>query len=133
MSTTRRIFLLLTLCCMLFSAGAFAQSATLSAQSKIAPVKSVRTNCTIYHYSFTGASSLAEVDSLSTEIYQIPEVTQFKASFKSGNKHAEIMLVVVEKFPYRESPATFDAVRLKTIILNHGYQPLDLTSYCVER
>ncbi|HXC03595.1 MAG TPA: hypothetical protein VNZ86_02515 [Bacteroidia bacterium] len=118
---------------MLIGAGTFAQSATLAAQSKTHPVSAVRTNCTIYHYSFIGASSLAEVDSLSTEMYQIPEVTQFKASFKSGNKHAEIMLVVVEKFPYRESPGTFDAVRLKTIILNHGYQPLDLTSYCVDR
>jgi hypothetical protein len=121
----RDLFLLVfSLCFLLVYTGAFAQ----------APVRTggIRTNYTVYHYSFTGANSLQEVDSLSTEIYRIPEVAQFKASFKPGNRHAEITLLVVEKFLGPESPETFDAVKLKVIILNHGYSPLSLTYYCLD-
>jgi len=102
------------------------------AQQKTGP-KYAHHTTTIYHYSFVGANSLLQVDSLASEIYsQLPEVKQFKAKFKPENKHAEITLVVVEYFPYPEAPNTFSAVKLKTIIIRHGYDPLALTEHIQE-
>ncbi|HEV7232411.1 MAG TPA: hypothetical protein VGO45_13835 [Bacteroidia bacterium] len=91
------------------------------AQSRQISEGGIRISRTTVHFSFTGANSLQQVDSLSAEMYAIPEVTEFKPAFKPGNKHAEITLVVVEKFPNAESPNTFDATRVKYILSKHGY------------
>ena len=120
-------------CHLFFCLFLFLFCTSFNAQHKGGPAYARQTR-TIYHYSFTGANSLEQVDSLASEIYtQIPEVAQFKAKFKPENKHAEITLLVVEKFPYPEAHNTFDAVKLKCIILRHGYAPLALTEHIQDR
>ncbi|MFI5149261.1 MAG: hypothetical protein ACHQRM_05970 [Bacteroidia bacterium] len=122
----KRCRLLFCLCLFLFCTGLKAQHKGGSAYA--------RQTRTIVHYSFTGASSLEQVDSLAAEIYlKLPEVAHFKARFKPENKHAEITLLVVENFPDPEARNTFDAAKLKVIIINHGFEPLDLTEYISDK
>jgi hypothetical protein len=99
------------------------------AQSRQINENGIRISRTTLHFSFSGANSLQQVDSLSTEMYAMPEVTEFKAAFKPGNKHSEITLVVVEKFPNAESPNTFNAATVKYILSKHGYNLLGLTVF----
>jgi len=108
-------------------------SSSVEAQTPVARA-GVRQQKTIFHYSFNGATSLQQVDSLKAEILQLlPEVISFKARFKPENKQAELTLVVVEYFPRPESRCTFNAVTLKTLILRHGYDPVELTYYYPEK
>jgi hypothetical protein len=101
---------------------------SIRASAEINP-DSLRVVHTVCYYSFMGATSQQQVDSLSTDVYQIPEVIQFKARFKPENSQAEITVTVVEYFPDPESQQTFDVARLKVILINHGFSPLVLTSY----
>jgi hypothetical protein len=82
----------------------------------------------VYYYKFEGAKSLNEVNLLSTDIYALKGVTEFKPEFKSESNLAQIIVVVNEKTRTSESDVLFEITDLKNILTNKGYQNLELTS-----
>lgn len=82
---------------------------------------------TAFYYSFTGATSQAEIDLLASEVKAISkDIIGFKAIFKPENHHSELKVTVLETLKTPESDVQFNVSDLKTILLNHNYSPLDL-------
>jgi hypothetical protein len=87
---------------------------------------------TAYYYSFSGASSLTAVSQLSDSIYAIPGVTEFKPRYKPESGQAEIMVVVVEKRSGPESRPQFNAINVKKIIGEYGFDFMNMTIRDIE-
>ena len=83
---------------------------------------------TVYYYKFEGAKSLNEVNSLSTDVYALKGVTEFKFEFKPESNFAQIIVVVTEKKRTSEGDILFEITDLKRILEKKGYQNLELTS-----
>lgn len=83
---------------------------------------------TVYYYKFEGAKSLNEVTLLSTDIYALKGVSEFKPEFKPESNLAQIIVVVKEKTRTSEGDVLFEITDLKNILTKRGYQNLELTS-----
>ncbi len=86
-----------------------------------------RTVKTVYYYQFDGAKSLDEVNALSTEVYALKGVTEFKPVFKPEKNSAQIIVVVTEKTRTSESDVLFEITNLKQILEKKGYSNLEYT------
>ncbi len=83
---------------------------------------------TVYYYKFEGAKSLEEVNKLSTELYALKGVTEFKPEFKPESNLAQIIVVVTERSRTSEGDVLFEITDLKNILETKGYKNLELTS-----
>jgi hypothetical protein len=93
------------------------------AVKKTNPVHLGKKVSTDFYYTFTGANSLAEVDSLSTLFYNLRGVSECKIRFKPETKLTEVLLVVTVRSAVAESDkeVAFDGAGLKKILEDHNY------------
>src|ERR1035437_9444909 len=103
----------------------FASFFNLTAQTKKPEGKKTKT---VYYYKFEGAKSLNEVSTLSSDIYVLKGVTEFKPEFKPESNLAQIIVVVTEKARTSEGDVLFEITDLKKILEKKGYKNLELTS-----
>ncbi|MES2593406.1 MAG: hypothetical protein V4608_16100 [Bacteroidota bacterium] len=82
---------------------------------------------TVYYYQFQGANSLEEVNRLSTDVFALKGVTEFKPVYKPERNFAQIIVVVTEKTMTSENDVLFQITDLKKILEKKGYKNLEFT------
>src|ERR1700741_575217 len=107
------IFILFS--CFLFNFSAGAQENAAAAKSELKFTK------TGYYYSFSGAHSREEVETLQQEIYALLNLTEFKGEFKAEKELAQIIVIVYEKTMTSEGEKFFEPADLKKILERHNY------------
>ena len=79
----------------------------------------------ILYYSFSGPTSVTELESLKNEILLLEGVKEIKAECKSEKKSAQFRIIYYEKKRTTEGDKEFDITAVKKLILKYQYTPGD--------
>ncbi|MBC7861752.1 MAG: hypothetical protein IAF38_02185 [Bacteroidia bacterium] len=79
----------------------------------------------ILYYSFSGANSVAELETLKNEILLVENVKEIKTECKAEKKLAQFRIVFFEKRKTSEGDKEFDIAAIKKLILKYQYVPGD--------
>jgi hypothetical protein len=81
-----------------------------------------------YYYSFKGPTTQASLDSLYNEFKSAsPYIQTVKLFLKPENKLSEVKIIVEEQSTKREYDEQFDITCIKRIILQHHFEPRNIT------
>ncbi len=78
---------------------------------------------TAFYYTFTGAASQTEVDSLTQQFLNLSGVSECKIRFKPESKLTEVLFIVTIREAVKESDKqlAFDGTGFKKIMETHNY------------